>query len=303
MKMSKTNMNSIIESIEKTKSIRELLYAAVTQLTLHEIPNPRIDAEILLAHVLNVNRMDLYINLDETVGQKAKSLFIDLLNQRQQRIPAAYLIGYQEFMGLRIQVNQQVLIPRPETEAMVEYALNVIKNNHVNSAEVNLLDFGTGSGAIACACAAHLEHAQITACDRSKPALQTAEYNSISLKLAHKISFIQTDTISRFINEGSMFDMIISNPPYIKSDELDHLQAEVRCEPRIALDGGVDGMDLLKLLIDSCGDILKVNGYLIMEIDPDQAAFVVARLEQQNASKIVVRKDYAGFDRIVSAQY
>lgn len=279
------------------EQVKDLLDDAVKQMSSKGIPDPRIDAEILLAHAFNVDRMHLYMHRDLAVEEAVKTRYERLIQKRISRIPVSYLIGFKEFMNQRIEVNEHVLIPRPETELMVEYVVNLIRNQYYDTAELRILDFGTGSGAIACSCAVELPDAHIVACDTSMQALRVAQKNISKLSVSSRVSLVQSDRII------GAFHMIVSNPPYIKTGQLDCLQEEVAYEPRIALDGGREGTDLIAYLIDESKNALCPNGHLVIEIDPGQAAFVIDRLEKNEAADITVLKDYAGLDRIVSAQY
>lgn len=254
------------------------------------IPNPRLDAELLLAHVLKCQRVDLYTGFEKTVSEKHLAEFKALIERRARREPLQYIIGETEFWGLKIKVTPDVLIPRPETELLVEEALKV-------PAAVDILEIGTGSGCIAVALAKHLPQAKIVATDMSKEALSVAKENAEAHGVADRIEFVASDIAPWlfFETQGREFDLIVSNPPYIDSLELDRLQPEVsQHEPRRALDGGKTGLEIIEKILREAPDFLKKGqGRLLMEVGEGQAV----RLKKDFPCEI--RKDYSGIERLI----
>ncbi len=270
------------------------------------IPNPRLDAELLLAHVLNCKRVDLYTGFEKTVPEKYLTTFRTFVERRAKREPLQYLIGETEFWGLKVKVTPDVLIPRSETELLVEEALRtspptpLLNKERVagesRTGEVQILEIGTGSGCIAIALAKNLPEAKITATDISKEALAVAKENAEKNEVTDRIEFILADIApwKIFEAEGRLFDLIISNPPYIPSGEFPNLQPEVRdFEPHRALDGGPEGMDVIWKIIEESGNFLKPGGILLLEIGEGQAQKILRK------RKAEVRKDYNGHERIV----
>jgi release factor glutamine methyltransferase len=217
------------------------------------IPNPRLDAELLLAHVLKCKRVDLYTGFEKTVSDRHLAEFKALIERRAKREPLQYIIGETEFWGLKIRVTPDVLIPRPETELLVEEALK-------QTGAKDILEIGTGSGCIAIALAKHLPEARVTATDISKDALSVAKENAEIHGVADRIEFVASDIAPWlfFETQERKFDLIVTNPPYLDPLELDLLQTEVsRFEPRTALDGGKAGLELIGKILDEAPDFLR----------------------------------------------
>jgi release factor glutamine methyltransferase len=250
-------------------TIRRLL--AWTESFLHEkaIDNPRLDTQILLAHVLKCKRIDLYVRSDEEPSDAVRAAFKDLIRRRVEGCPVAYLVGQREFYQLTLEVGSAVLIPRPETELLVMEALRLIKGKDAP----RVLDIGTGSGCIALAIARHHLTARITATDISPDALALANKNAERLGLAARIRFLQGDLFEPV--RGDRFDLIVSNPPYVSADEFPQLIKEVRdFEPRLALDGGPDGLAIYRRLIAKAPAHLEENGRLLLEIGATQESAI-----------------------------
>ncbi len=259
------------------------------------IPNPRLDAELLLAHVLRCKRIDLYTRHEALLREKHLADFKELIRRRTQREPLQYIIGETEFYGLRLKVTPAVLIPRPETELLVEEALKTSPPSPLLSKERGergeVLEIGTGSGCIAIALAKHLPEAKVVATDISKEALEIAAENAKRHEVS--IEWIAADIApwKRFTAEGRSFDLIVSNPPYIATGEFPNLQPEVRdFEPRKALDGGPEGLKFIRQILAEAPPFLKPGGWLLMEIGEDQTG---------SLKGIEVKKDLSGCDRIL----
>jgi release factor glutamine methyltransferase len=251
------------------------------------IPNPRLDAELLLAHVLKCPRINLYVDHEKTVSERDLAKFRELIERRAQREPLQYIVGETEFWGLKFKVTPDVLIPRPETELLVEEALKYPEAKQI-------LDIGTGSGCIAIALAKNLPAATIVATDLSKEALSVAKENAETHAVADRIEFVASDIAPWlfFETQEKKFDLIISNPPYVPSLDLDLLQPEVsKFEPRPALDGGKTGLSTVEKILHEAPDFLGRHGLLLMEIGEGQADALRPRLT-------TVLKDYNGIERI-----
>jgi len=254
--------------------IKDLLEVTAEYLKKKDIDSPRLCAEILLAFQLKTTRIKLYLNFDQPVGEKDLNEFRAFIQRRLNREPVQYITGVQEFWSREFMVNPKVLIPRPETEVLVEQAFAVL--NQKKEGEVSftprILDIGTGSGAIAVSLAGELSDADVWASDVSEDALETARANARKHNVEEKIHFVKSDLFSA-IDPLTRFDAIVSNPPYVALEDLDNLQPEVgRYEPRSALDGGPGGLVIVNKLILEAKDYLKPGGWLLMEMDPSQTA-------------------------------
>jgi release factor glutamine methyltransferase len=261
------------------------------------IEGARLDAELLLAHALGWRRIELYARIDHVPAAERLARFREMVKARGERVPAKYLIGESEFYSMPLAVSERVLIPRPETEVLVERALAVIPEDE----EAAAADLGTGSGAIAIAVAARRARARLVATDLSPEALAVARANAERHGLGARIEFRQGDWFAA-LEAGRLFDAILSNPPYVAAADLARAMPEVRDrEPRIALDGGPDGLNALRLLVAGGADWLKDAGWLIVEVGAGQAQ-AVAELARQAGryGEVQVAKDFAGIDRIVS---
>lgn len=247
--------------------MRDILEKAISELEAASCETPRLDAEVLLAHALGCDRSDLYKSDTwyQVPGVKLER-FHTYVHRRKRREPVAYITGTREFWSIPINVTPDVLIPRPETEAVVEAVLETLQKNLAtdDSRLTTILDLCTGSGCIAAALAKELPHAQLTVSDISAKALVVAKEN---LKFAgDRVTFIQSDL---FQNIEGKFDLIVSNPPYVASTEWETLQPEIKnYEPRLALDGGGDGLDFIRRIRQDAPRHLKPDGWLIIENGP-----------------------------------
>lgn len=260
--------------------------------------SPRLDAEVLLAHVLDWPRVQLYTHFEEPVGDRDRAAFRELVRQRAEGRPVAYLVGRKEFYSLTLAVSPDVLIPRPDTETVVVEFLSLFKGRDAPRA----LDVGTGSGAIALACVSQHKTARFLATDRSPKALALARANAEKLGLGERIAFREGDLYEAAAGEGP-FDAILSNPPYIATDEIDALEPGVRDnEPHLALDGGPDGLAVVSRLIAGAPSRLKPGGYLILEIGSAQERPVRDLIAAQEALVLAPTvRDAANHPRVVRA--
>jgi len=264
----------------------------------------RLDAEVLLAHVLDQSRSWLYAHSEAIVKKEDLEQFEQLLSKRLSGVPVAILTGHQEFWSLPLQVTCDVLVPRPETEQLVETALSNIRS--IRSPRI--LELGTGSGAIAIALACERPDAEITATDLSTSALAVASANATQISKTRQrftqIRFIESDWFSAFINPADgcsqQFDLIVSNPPYLASDD-PHLQGDIRHEPRSALVSGPEGLDALGEIISVAPEFLPRAGRLILEHGASQAQDLHEMLQGANYTCIETCHDLAGLARITTA--
>ncbi len=259
------------------------------------VESPRLDAEVLLSHILQKERIYLYVHFDEPLEGAELARFREMVKQRVKRVPVAYIIGEREFMGLPFKVSPAVLVPRPDTEILVEA---VIKELGEKTDPV-FVDIGTGSGAIVLSILKNIESAQAAAVDISAEALAIARENAERLELAERVDFFQGDLYEPV--QGRIFDAIVSNPPYIPDADIEGLEPEVReYEPYGALAGGVDGLDFYRKLVNEGAELLRPGGFIAFEVGIHQAQAVAALANVDPAfSKTEIVKDYAGIDRVV----
>lgn len=283
------------------KSVVDLISYGVNQLRQAGALSPRLDAELILAHVLEKDRYFIYMNPGYRPGDDAERRFCDLLNQRVKGKPVQYIVGRQEFMGLDFLVNPSVLIPRPDTELLVESVLDWLKE-YEKETTVVLADIGTGSGAIAVSMAYYSSNTRIIATDVSIEAIEVAEYNARKHGVEERIEFVQGDLFQPLekLNLQCRLDGIITNPPYITEEEMDNLQREVKVEPRLALYGGKDGLDFYRRIAVQAPAYLVPGGLLAMEIGYNQADSVAGIIKETGKFEPVkVLKDLEDRDRVV----
>ena len=241
--------------------LRRALDSAIQRLTAAQVGSPRLNAETLLMFVLGRDRAYFYAHGDEALTADQVLRYGDAIAERARGVPAQYITGHQEFWGMDLLVSPAVLIPRPETEHVVETVLELAKNRQT----ARIVDVGTGSGCIALALARELPEAQIHATDVSADALEIARANAARHQLGARVQFHQTDLLTGL---GKVpFDFVVSNPPYVGEDEADTVEAQVRkFEPRIAVFAGQSGLEVFRRLIPLARDVLKPGGWLVMEI-------------------------------------
>jgi release factor glutamine methyltransferase len=261
------------------------------------VDSPRLTTEILLAHLLGVDRVRLYVDLDRPLSKAELLAFRRLIERRAAGEPTQYLTGRREFYGRTFLVDERVLIPRPETELLVEAVLRHIPRD----APSRLLDLCTGSGCVAVSLAAERPLASVWATDLSPGACQLATQNAERLGVGARITLREGDLFGP-LPEGARFDAIVSNPPYIPSGELPTLQREVRREPALALDGGPDGLTLIRRIAAGAAAWLKPGGRLALEIGEEQGQAVSALLCEAGLVEVTVQKDLARQDRLVWAR-
>ncbi len=296
-----------------TQTIAQVLSWAEAAFTTAGLANPRLDAEVLLVHSLSLNRAGLYAHLHTVLSPAQIAAFQQLIHRRLQHEPVQYITGVQEFWSLDFTVNPDVLIPRPETELVVETALRLLSQASSLKSQVSslksqvsslILDVGTGSGCIAIALATELPTAEIWATDISAGALAVAEANAHRHNVHHRIRFLHGSVFAPLADQPQGFDVIVSNPPYIARDDLLTLQPEVRdWEPRHALDGGNDGLDFYRQLLSEAPGYLTANGWLVLEIGDGQGEVLMSEFHRHPEFRESFQTaDYAGRERIVAAR-
>jgi release factor glutamine methyltransferase len=274
----------------ETLPLLEVLRGTERYLADRGVENPRLNAEHLLAHALGLKRMELYLQFDRPLTEAERAPLRDLVKRRGAREPLQHVLGSAEFHGRTFACDKRALVPRPETEQLVELVLELAKAH----AAPTLLDIGTGSGVIALTLALEIPSASIHATDLSPDAVALSAENAARHALTDRVTFHQADLLPP---GDTKFDLIIANLPYIPADEIAALSPEVRHDPHAALDGGPDGLDLIRRLIDTAPDRLAPRGALLLEIGAGQADAVNALLSARKFRDISVRPDYQNIPR------
>jgi release factor glutamine methyltransferase len=286
--------------------IKDLLSVTADYLKKKDIDSPRLCAEILLAHQLKTSRIKLYLDFDKPLNENDINEYRILVQRRLKREPVQYITGVQEFWSRDFNVGPQVLIPRAETELLVEQAVSILGNKQGSSVTgaASVLDVGTGSGAIAVSVAGEFPDADIWASDVSAEALEIARSNAHKHGLGARIQFVESDLLSAFHDTSQFFDIIVSNPPYIPSEDYNALPPEVgQYEPRTALDGGEGGILFVQKLILEAKDFLRPGGWLLIEMAPFQTAKAMDLVAQTGYyGEQRIAKDYSRKERVVMAR-
>jgi release factor glutamine methyltransferase len=296
---------SIKNELSGEYTVSNLIHWASKILRGHGIDSPRLDAEVILSHLLNCKRIDLYVNPDKTVEKTTVASYKKAIQKRAQRVPLQYIINRAEFMSLDFYVDERVLIPRPETELLVEA---VIERSQILSRknDIIVVDIGVGSGNIAIALAKKIGNVRIFAVDISPDALAVARFNAQRHEVLDKITFLCGDIFKPLEGYGieSKVNFIVSNPPYVSSDEFDTLQKEVRdYEPYVAIVSDQDGLQMFRRIISQANTWLKPGSFIIFEVGEKQAHQVAQLLEDAGCfKKLEFMKDYQHIYRIVIAQ-
>ncbi len=289
----------------KSWTIKGLLEVTSNYLREKGVDSPRLSAEVLLALQLKVDRVKLYLNFDQPLHEREIAAFRELIKRRLNREPIQYITGIQEFWSLDFSVGPQVLIPRPESELLMEQVVSLRdKDRLTKSRNLRILDLGTGSGILAIVIARELAEASVWASDVSAEALALARINARKHGVEERIEFLLSDMWQGLLDSSLVFDVIVSNPPYIPSDDISSLAPEIRDhEPRLALDGGEQGMFFIKEIIKEAPQYLNAGGWMLLEMDPEQTALAMALMDKNDdyAEKRLI-KDYSGHDRVVMAQ-
>jgi len=291
------------EGLKMTGS--ELLQWSTNILKDHRVENPRLNAELLLAHSLNLNREELYVRLRRDVKEREKEVLEGLIQRRISGEPLQYILGHQEFWSINFKVDPRVLIPRPETELLVEQSLSVLSEKTFEH-NPSVLEIGTGSGAIAIALAKEAKHLFLVATDISRDALILARENAKTAGVERQIEFVNGDLFGplRPSREKKPFNLILSNPPYIVRHKICTLAKEVKdYEPTIALNGGEDGLAFYRSIIPEAPGYLQAGGWLLLEVALGQGSDVSDLMEEEGSFfKPECIPDLSGIGRVVKAQ-
>ena len=284
-------------------TVFEVLKGSADDLKDHRVENPRLNAELLLAQCLGFSRETLYANLRREIQTEEKKALDELLRRRMAGEPLQYLLGHQEFWTVDLKVDPRVLIPRPETEVLVDQALSILATPSGRVPRV--LDIGTGSGAIVIALTNEFEEIFAVATDISHEALLVAKKNAMEARVDQRIRFIRGDLLHPFrsLREG-IFDLILSNPPYIRRSDIEELAREIKDhEPRLALDGGEDGLDFYRQMSRQIPSYLREGGWLLVEIGQGQGTEISALWEQSGCFRVPeLVRDLSGIERVIKVQ-
>ena len=280
-------------------TLGNVLWEAVKSLKEASIDNPVLDSEVILMHLLNIDRIDIIKNRESVIDRPLVKEFFHLIEERKKGKPVQYIVGQQEFMGLSFSIGPGVLIPRPDTEIVVERTIELLKGKK----NIKLADVCTGSGAIAISLAHYLENSYVYATDISKEALKFCKINAKKNYVEDRIKILQGDLLEPLFCENleGELDVLVSNPPYIDSGDMGDLPDSVRCyEPHLALDGGEKGIDYYKRILKDVPKLLKKEGLLIFEIGYNQGHFLLEMVEELGVFRgIEIEKDLAGLDRCI----
>tara|TARA_B100000683_G_scaffold190517_1_gene183648 strand:+ start:7730 stop:8572 length:843 start_codon:yes stop_codon:yes gene_type:complete len=272
---------------------QELLVDASKQLKTYKFNSAKLDAELILSKILGLSREKILLNLNDKINDKVFENFNYYLKLRKQNRPIAHILGFKDFWKYKFKVDKNVLIPRPETELIIEQALK----NLPKLSNKNILDIGTGSGCIIISIIKERENCKATAIDKSLKALKVAKLNAEMHHVLNKIKFLNIDVDKYFANK---YDLIVSNPPYIKDSEILSLDKDVKLnEPKLALSGGKSGLNKVFKVIKKSQELLKTNGKLILEIGDKQSKEVKKYLIKNNFNQIKIFKDLSGKKRCV----
>jgi release factor glutamine methyltransferase len=282
-----------------TPTLHQLWASASDRLVSADIPDASLEAEVLLRFALGIDRAAFYATLSDPVIADAAGVFERLLVRRESREPLAYITGSREFYGMDFSVTPHVLVPRQETELLVDLAIERLGDTKTPETP-RALDIGTGTGCVALAIAAHVPQAQVHSVDASAEALIVATRNREAHGLAERVTLHSGDLLSPFVDDAGRWDLIVSNPPYIPSAVIDTLAPEVRAEPRMALDGGPDGLDPTRELLKQAHGLLAEHGTVLIEIYTDSAAEAKKIAEETfPGTPVNIHDDLLGLARVL----
>lgn len=281
----------------KSWTIGSLVKWATDDFRTRGIENPRLDAELIVGHALGIDRMRVIVDAGRPLEGVELAKLRELVKRRRSHEPMAYLLGAREFYGLRFRVDGRVLVPRPDTETLVDVALGRTRER---SMSMRLLDLCTGSGCVAIAIAKQRPTARVFATDLSPDAIAVARDNAHRLG-AHRIAFLEGDLFAPVLGGNHRFDIVTANPPYIASDEIPTLQPDIReFEPKLALDGGADGLDLVRRIVRGAPEVLAPGGVLAMEIGAGQAPATAELMSAGGFTDVRADRDLGRIERVVS---
>lgn len=277
-------------------TVQRILEWTTTFLKQKGVESARLEAELLLSHARKCQRIRLYTDFGTLLTDEERSIMRELVQRRAKREPLAYIVGSREFYGRSFEVGPGILIPRPETETLVDACLELIPKDEARE----ILEIGFGSGCIAITLAKQRPQCAVVATDISDVASEVAKRNCEKLGVTNQVTLLSGDTLEPLKNTGRRFDGLVSNPPYIRDDERETLQPEVALhEPATALFAGADGLDVVRRIVAQAPDHLKPGAFLSLELDPAQCESVVALLESAGFESVTTRRDLCGNERVV----
>lgn len=280
-------------------TVLEVIKLSTEYLQKKGVESPRANAEILLAEILKCKRLELYLSFDKPLAENEVQMYREFIRKRGLRIPLQYIVGNVEFYGLKLIVNEHVLIPRPETELLVEKIINDANK----SANLKILDIGVGSGNISLSISKNLPNSKVVSIDISENAIEVANQNAKLNSLQERVEFRLFDIMNDDLNVLGKFDVIVSNPPYVSENDYKSLEPELKNhEPKIALTDNSNGLSFYKHIIEVSNQLLNKPGKLYFELGMDQSEQIKIFFEQKKFSNIEVFKDYSGIDRIICGE-
>jgi len=280
-------------------TVLEVIKLSTEYLQKKGVESPRANAEILLAEILKCKRLELYLAFDKPLAENEVQIYREAIRKRGLRIPLQYIVGNVEFYGLKLIVNENVLIPRPETELLVEKIIN----ESDKSANLKILDIGSGSGNISLSLSKNLPNSKVVAIDISENALAVAKQNAELNAFQDKVEFRNFDIIKDDLNSLGKYDLIVSNPPYVSENDYESLEPELKNhEPKIALTDNSNGISFYKHILAVSDQLLNKPGKIYFELGIDQSAQVQKYFEQNNFTNIKITKDYSGIERIICGE-
>lgn len=282
-------------------TIEKLLQDGINLIKKRDYINPTLDVQLILSYLLNKDKIYLILHKDEVVEEEVANKFFTMVNRRNEGYPLQYMTNSQEFMGLELYIREGVLVPRPDTEILAEKIINIAKQPDFIDKKLRILDIGTGSGAIAVSLGYYLDNSEVTAIDISKKAVEIAEINVKKHNLTN-VSIFESDIFEDTFLLNKKYDVVVSNPPYIEEDTIPQLMTEVsRYEPKIALDGGPDGLDYYRRIAAVFKRVHSDNSILSVEIGSNQRYKVMEIFKNINIlTRIECDKDLSGNDRVVT---
>lgn len=274
-------------------TVLEVIKLSTAYLEEKGIESARLNAELLLASILNCKRIDLYLLFDRPLDENEIVEYREFISRRSKHEPLQYILGEVEFYGLKFKVNKNVLIPRPETEFLIEKAISLVNENKLKS----ILDIGTGTGNIPITLSKNLNGIEITSIDVSEEAYKVAEENAIYNEVKNKIYLLNTD-INDYTSD-SKFDMIISNPPYVSKGNYDNLPKDIYYEPAVSITDFSDGYEFYRIVTKKSDSLLNKGGFLLCEMAQGQSEYIKKMFAEANFNEITVIKDYQNIDRVI----
>jgi len=284
--------------------IKDLIRMGIKKLDRRKYSNPPLECVLLLAYLLDVDKTYIYIHNNEEVPSSVEDKYFSLIDERRKGYPIQYILKEKEFMGISFYIEEGVLIPRPDTEVLVQYVLDYIDEKY-KEGDIKVVELGTGSGCISLSIAYYNKNVFVYSVDIDKKANAVAEENSRRLKLSDRVKILEGDLFQGIKNMGlkNSVDIIVSNPPYIPEDEIFGLQDEIKkYEPLWALDGGEDGLDYYRRIIPQSKEYLKNRGILVFEMGFDQGRKIKELMEKENFRNINILKDLQGLDRVITGE-